>query len=93
MLLVIEISVSIFLLAGLALASFVVGFLIRRNQIRVHRKKIVDLEKEMLSNHARILELEKEKAALLTHMKESQIPVIQIKSKENDDKNENRKKA
>ena len=42
------------------------------------KKKIVDLEKEMLSNHADILELEKSKALLQQNVQDSKIPVIPL---------------
>lgn len=88
--LIIEFNLSILLLAGFLLAAFAVGYFIRSSQIHMHRKKIMELEKEMLNNHAQILELEKEKAALIKQMRESKIPVIPIKSPKEE---ANRKKA
>lgn len=88
--LVIEFNLSIFLLAGFLLVAFAFGYLIRTGQMYMLRKKIMELEKEMLNNHAQILELEREKAALIRQMKESKIPVIPIKSSKEE---ENRKKA
>jgi len=68
------------------LASFVVGFLLRSEQLKKHHKKIIELEREMLSNHSEILELQKEKALLIKQMKESSIPVIPLKlAKEEND--------
>lgn len=84
--LVIAININVFLLAGLLVVSFILGYMLRRSYMRHFFKKIVELEKEMLNNHAEILELEKEKATLLRQMKESQIPVIPIKSPKEDDK-------
>jgi len=60
----------------LMVGAFVAGFLVRGGQLKVFRKKVLDLEKEMLSNHAEILALEREKATLLKQIKESKIPVI-----------------
>jgi hypothetical protein len=44
---------------GLVVGSFALGFLLKRTIIAKQRKRILNLEDEMLSNHARILELEK----------------------------------
>jgi hypothetical protein len=84
--LLIEMNLNILSLAGFLIAAFLAGFLVRTAQIRLNRKKILDLEREMLNNHAQILELEKEKAGIMRQMKEMKIPVIPM-----DDKNENRK--
>ncbi|MEP7259167.1 MAG: hypothetical protein ABI687_12270, partial [Flavitalea sp.] len=62
------------------------GFFLRSAQLKDFRKKILDLEKEMLSNHSEILELQKEKGYLIKQMKESKIPVIPMSSsKEEED--------
>ena len=63
--LVIVLHLNIIYIAGLMLAAFLVGYLLRSAQLRKHRRKIQELEQEMLSNHAEILELEKEKAILM----------------------------
>lgn len=49
------------------------------------RKKILELESEMLSNHADILDLQKEKAQLEQQIKQSKIPVIPMRSSKEDD--------
>lgn len=64
-LLVIEISVNAFLLFGLLAIAFVAGYLVRAQLIKKCRKRINELERDMLRDNARILELEKEKADLL----------------------------
>jgi cell division protein FtsL len=63
--LLIRINVNIFLLAALLVVAFLVGYVIRARQLAIHRRKIYELEREMLNNHAQILELEKEKAELI----------------------------
>ncbi len=45
--------------AGVAIGAFALGFLFKRATIAKQRKRILNLEDEMLSNHARILDLEK----------------------------------
>ena len=44
---------------GIAVASFGLGMLIKKGIIAKQRKRILSLEDEMLSNHSRILALEK----------------------------------
>lgn len=68
--LAIEFSINIFLLALMFAAAFMLGYIVRAIQIQKCRKKIVELEKEMLNCHAQILELEKEKAKLLKRQTE-----------------------
>jgi len=73
------------------LASFAVGFLLRSAQLKKHHKHIIELEREMLSNHSEILELQKEKAQLIKQMKESSIPVIPLKLATEDIENTGKK--
>ncbi len=90
MILAIEISI---LPLGLGLIlTFTAGFLLRSAQLRAHRRRILQLEKEMLRNHADILDLQKEKADLMRQMRDSDSsPVIPISksSKEEGDKQGN----
>lgn len=76
--LAIELTVSPLVLAGIVLVSFALGFMIRRSQIKSLKEKVVDLEKEMLNNHADILELQKTKAILEQNLQASKIPVIPL---------------
>ena len=76
--LAIEITLNIFSLPGIFIIAFLAGFLLRGARLTMLKKKVNNLEKEMLDNHAEILELQKERAALLNQMKESKIPVIAI---------------
>lgn len=86
--LAIELTLNVFVFSGIVLASVFVGFMIRRNQISYLKQKIVELEKEMLSNHAEILELQKNKALLEQNLQASKIPVIPLNAakEENPDK-------
>jgi hypothetical protein len=47
-----------------AFAGFILGYLLKSGIIAKHKKRVMSLENEMLSNHARILNLEKENAQL-----------------------------
>jgi predicted nucleic acid-binding Zn-ribbon protein len=80
--LAIIIPVNAYLLGGIILFSFLTGFLLRKGQIKSLNKKVLELENEMLSNHADILELQKEKAGLEQRLKELHIPVIPITAKD-----------
>ena len=82
--LAIQISVNIFLVMGAVIAAFGVGYMIRSVQVNSLRKKVLELESEMLRNHAEILNLQRSKANLELTIKESKIPVIPIKGKEED---------
>jgi hypothetical protein len=63
--------------------------MIRRSQIRSLKKKIVELEKEMLSNHADILELQKSKAQLQQNPQASKIPVIPLNPSKDESRSAN----
>ena len=79
MMLVILIPVNIFLLAAMLAGAFFIGFIFRRIQLSKLNRKIDELEKEMLANHAEILQLQKEKVTLEQQLKESsKSPVIPI---------------
>lgn len=80
--LAIIIPVNIYLFGGAILLAFFTGLIIRRSQIKKLKTKVLELENEMLSNHADILELQKEKANLEQKLKELHIPVIPISSKD-----------
>lgn len=84
--LAIELSIPVLVLGLLLIGAFAVGFVFRSSQIRSCKKKILELEKEMLNNHAEILELQKERASLIKQFKESKIPVIPITSKDDNEK-------
>lgn len=82
--LAIQISVNIFLVLGAVIAAFGVGYMIRSAQVNSLRKKVLELESEMLRNHAEILNLQRSKATLEQTINESKIPVIPMKGKEED---------
>ena len=80
--LLIEITINAFVLAGLVLASIGLGFMFRSNQVTIHKKKVVELEKEMLLNHAEILDLQQRNSALELKVRTLSIPVIPMNTKE-----------
>src|SRR6476469_7905819 len=82
--LAIQLVVNVFLIFGLIAAAFGVGYMIRSVQVNSLRKKVMELESEMLQNHAQILDLQRNNDNLELAIKESKIPVIPIKPKEDD---------
>lgn len=61
-LLFIESSYSWEVTFGLAIVSFALGFIFKWGVLYKQRKRILNLEDEMLANHSRILSLEKKLA-------------------------------
>lgn len=82
--LAIELTLNVFVLAGTLLIVFSLGYMIRRKQIRSLQKKVLELETEMLINHADILELQKQKALLEQNLQSSKIPVIPLNPSKED---------
>ncbi|AXY77306.1 hypothetical protein D3H65_26450 [Paraflavitalea soli] len=80
--LAIIIPVNIYLFGGIILVAFLTGLIIKRAQIKKLKKKVLELENEMLSNHADILDLQKEKAIIEQKLKELHIPVIPMTTKD-----------
>lgn len=86
--LAITLTVNLFILAGVVAIAFLVGLLLRGSQISKWKKKVLSLETEMLRNHADILELQKEKAALEQNLKTLAIPVIPLNASKEDKSSE-----
>lgn len=84
--LAITIPVNVTVFGGAIFLAFLVGFLVRSGQLKKWRKKVIELETEMLSNHADILDLQKEKATLELTLKSLAIPVISINSSKEEKK-------
>ena len=57
-------SYTIFTVAIAAVIGFFIGFLFKNAVVNKHKKRVLYLEDEMLANHSRILEHEKEIAEL-----------------------------
>ena len=83
--LAIELTLNVLVFAGIVMVSFVLGFMLRKKQIKSLKRKVFELEKEMLINHADILELQKTKALLEQNLKASKIPVIPLNPPKEDD--------
>ncbi len=84
--LAITIPVNVLVLGVVIIGSFLLGFLIRSGQLKKWRRKVSELESEMLTNHADILDLQKEKALLEQSLKSVTIPVIPMNSSKDEKK-------
>lgn len=60
----IEIPLTVLSLMGLIAGSFGIGFYLRSRQLQKKQFKISELRKEIVYNHAQILELQKEYVTL-----------------------------
>jgi len=78
--LVFEVNLNVFIIVGIVAIAGFVGFLFRSGQINGLNKKVDELEKEMLSSHAEILQLQREKIELLQKFQTPSIPVIPLKT-------------
>ena len=54
----IDLTLNVFMLLGAFAASALLGYSLRSRQLRKKQFKIVELRKEMVDNHAHILELQ-----------------------------------
>jgi len=82
--LAIQLNINVLLLAAMVAAAAFLGFIFRSQQIGSLRRKVIELENEMLSNHSEILDLQRENASLEQQMKQLHIPVISMKTSRED---------
>lgn len=74
-----EVNLNVLVLMAILVGSAALGYVFRSAQIKSAKKKILALEKEMLSSHTQILALQ-EKLSRLQVKDKSNIPVIPLKS-------------
>ena len=86
----IEFTLSLFTLIVLVGTAILVGYSFRSNKLKKRQMKISELRKEMVSNHAHILELEKENVLLEKEIRSQKTPVLSLKIPVSDKKEENR---
>jgi hypothetical protein len=67
--LLIKLSIDIIWLPVFLGGTFITGFLLRNKQLKKAKKRIAELEKEMVDSHAEILELQKENLVLEEKLK------------------------
>lgn len=87
--LVFEVSLNAFILIGIVAIAGSIGFFFRSAQLSSLKKKVDELEREMLSSHAEILQLQREKIEVLQKLHTPSIPVIPLKAAKEDKAAEN----
>lgn len=92
MIMFITIPVNLFLLGGALMIAFFCGLMLRSRELAKSKRKISSLETEMVSNHAEILNLQKENVELEKKLKSLSIPVITM-SKEDKEAKEAKRAA
>lgn len=81
--LLIKLTLDLSVVIGITAVAFTFGFILRTAQLKKQKKRVAELEKEMMTSHAEILELQQEKLKLEEKLKgTSNIPVIPINVKE-----------
>ena len=74
-----DIIINPFILLAAAIGGLILGFLIGRGQLAKAHKRATELEKEMVSANAEVLEIQKAYTQLEYRLKENSIPVISMK--------------
>ena len=81
--LLMKLTLDLSVVIGITAVAFALGFMLRSAQLKKQKKRVGELEKEMMASHAEILELQKDKLTLEEKLKgSSNIPVIPINVKE-----------
>jgi predicted RNase H-like nuclease (RuvC/YqgF family) len=75
----VEFTISVLSILAVIAGSLLTGYILRSRQLRKKQFKISELRKEIVYNHAQILELQKEYVALEKTMKGNITPVLPIK--------------
>ena len=81
--LVIDLNLNIFLVAGLVISTGILGYVLGTMKKASLQSKVGELEKEMLNIHSEILQLQRDKIDLIKSIAEPPgIPVISINAKD-----------
>ena len=86
MLVLIEITLNVFVLAVMLISAALIGYFPRAARIRKAQRTIDRLEKEMLANHAEILSLQKDMN--VKNNQPSRTPIVPIRENSNEAKKE-----
>ncbi len=89
--LALEVTINVFVILAIFAVAMAAGFMMRASQISGYKRKVVELEKEMLNNHATILDLQQDIAKLERTLIESKIPVIPMKKSKEEEAKEGKK--
>ncbi len=76
----VEFTLSILSLIAIVTGSLIMGYVLRSRQLQKKQSKIAELRKEIVYNHAQILELQKEYVTLEKTMNGTIAPVLPIKT-------------
>ena len=82
-----DITLNIYVFLGAIFFSVAIGFIGRSRQLAKKERRIVELESEMVDDHAELLELQRENGLLEARIKDVTNPVIAMKSNKLEDKN------
>ena len=75
----VEFTLSVLGLIGIISGSLLTGYILRSRQLQKKQFKISELRKEIVYNHAQILELQKEYITFEKTMKGTMAPVLSLK--------------
>lgn len=89
--LALEVTINVFVILAIFVVALAAGFMARASQISGYKRKVIELEKEMLNNHATILELQQDISKLEKTLIESKIPVIPMKKSKEEEAKEGKK--
>jgi len=87
----IEFTINIFVFGLVVLVAAIIGYSLRSRKIMKSLLKIEQLEREVLSNYAQILDLEKENTTMENKLQDIKIPVIAMKATIRDEQEVNQK--
>ena len=76
----VELPINLFALAIAIIAAGFIGYSLRSRQLKKKQFKIIELRKEMVENHAYILELQKEYVELEMKITSNPAPVLAMKN-------------
>jgi len=79
MIITFDLIINPVILLAAAIAGGLIGLLIGRAQLAKSRAKVLELEQEMITAHAEILEIQKAYVQLESKLEEHSIPVISMK--------------
>jgi hypothetical protein len=77
-----DLSIDIYLIALLMALAVLSGFLLRSRQLAKKKRRIGELEREMMQAHAELLEIQKDYCELESKVKEEDSPVIPMIKKQ-----------
>jgi len=76
----VELPINLLTLTIAMMAAGLIGYSLRSRQLKKKQFKISELRKEMVANHAQILDLQKEFVDLEKKIYSNQTPVLAIKN-------------